>query len=220
MTHRHLVLVLTALATVALGAIWMFRAAGVTDLDPYVLANDIRSVGILGPVAVLLVFVLQCVIAPIPSEPVMLAAGFVYGPVVGFGLAWLGVVLGAAACFCLSRRFGRPLVERLVHPRHLDALDAYVEQRGYASLFALLIAIRVLAFTSFDAVSYGCGLTRFPVRSFVVATAVGVVPKAFALSYAGATAAARPAWIDAIILVGSFGILFIAPWLMRGHRRF
>ena len=34
-------------------------------------------------------FVLQCVVAPIPSEPFMMAAGYVYGPSAGFAIASL-----------------------------------------------------------------------------------------------------------------------------------
>jgi uncharacterized membrane protein YdjX (TVP38/TMEM64 family) len=188
-------------------------------MDTEALAGRVRAVGPLGVAVIIAILVLQCVVAPIPSEPVMLAAGLVYGRGTGFALAWLGVVGGAAACFGLARVFGRPVAERFVRVAHLDALDAFVEKRGVESTFALVLALRLFAFTSFDVVSYGCGLTRFPFRWFLLATALGVVPKALAFTYAGATVAERPGWLDALIVAGMFGALFLAPWLVRHHRR-
>lgn len=208
-----------AVLAAALMAAWAFGPE-LRDLDAGALADKVRSTGALGPAVLLVLLVLQCVVAPLPSEPVMVAAGFVYGPVAGFLLSWGGVVAGATICFALARRFGRPLAQRFVHARHLDALDGYVADRGVRATFALVLSIRLLAFTSFDVVSYGCGLTGFPMRWFVLATLLGVVPKALAFTYAGASAASRPGWLDLLILAGSFSVLFVVPWLARAlHRR-
>ncbi|MGH7803367.1 MAG: hypothetical protein ACREQJ_03395, partial [Candidatus Binatia bacterium] len=70
------------------------------------LAEELRALGPIGPIVLFVLFVIQCVIPPIPSEPMMMAAGFVYGPRLGGFVAWLGVVVGACASFTLSRRFG------------------------------------------------------------------------------------------------------------------
>jgi uncharacterized membrane protein YdjX (TVP38/TMEM64 family) len=145
----------------------------------------------------------------------MMAAGYVYGPGSGFVLAWLGVVAGAAACFGLARAFGRPLVTRFVSHRRLDAVDEFVSARGVHATFAGVLALRVLAFHSFDVLSYACGLVSFPFRWFLAATAIGAVPKAFAFTYMGATIGSRPGWLDVLILVGSFGVLALLPFLRR-----
>lgn len=194
---------------------WSVLRLDLPWMDPEALAVRVRAAGPLGPAVMVAILVLQCIVAPIPSEPVMLAVGFIFGPWAGLALAWLGVVLGAAACFGLARAFGRPVAERFVRVAHLDALDDFVEKRGVESMFALVLAIRLFAFTSFDVVSYGCGLTRFPLRWFLLATALGVVPKALAFTYAGATAAERPGWLDALIVAGMIGALFLVPWFAR-----
>jgi uncharacterized membrane protein YdjX (TVP38/TMEM64 family) len=198
------------------GAIWW---SGLVSLDAEALAERLRAAGHAGPIALFVLFVVQCVIAPIPSEPIMVAAGYVYGSSTGLAIAWGGVVVGALACFGLARLFGRPMALRFVKSHHLDALDSYVAERGVGSTFAVLLAIRVLAFASFDVVSYGCGLTRFPVRWFLLATVLGVLPKVFTFTYAGATVATRPGWLDAMILVGSLGFLVLVPWLARKRRQ-
>lgn len=79
--------------------------------------------------------------------------------------------------------------------------------------------IRILAFHTFDVLSYACGIVRLPFVVFVVATVLGALPKVFAFTYAGATFAARPAWLDAIILVGTFGALAVAIVAVLLRRR-
>jgi uncharacterized membrane protein YdjX (TVP38/TMEM64 family) len=179
------------------------------------LAETLRSLGPIGPVVLFVLFVVQCVIPPIPSEPMMMAAGFVYGPRVGGLVAWLGVVVGAVACFGLSRTYGRPFVKRFVRTDRLQHVDRYLEGRGGIAAFFVLLAIRLVAFTSFDVVSYGFGLVKFPLPSFLLATAIGVIPKVAAFTYLGASAATRPAWLDWVILAGTFGLVFLLPWLWR-----
>ena len=179
------------------------------------LAERIRGLGPAGPVVLFALFVLQCVIAPLPSEPLMMAGGYVYGPRLGGFIAWLGVVVGASACFALARVFGRPLVERFVRTERLHDLDRFIDGRGRPVAFLALLGIRVFAFTSFDVVSYGAGLVRYPFPSFLVATAVGVVPKVFAFAYLGADVAARPPWLTWVITLGTLGILLVVPWIWR-----
>ncbi len=188
-------------------------------LEPGDVADQIRAAGPLGPAALLAWFVLQCVVVPLPSEPAMMAAGFVYGFGFAFGITWLGVVLGAAACFGLARRFGRPFVERFVRSERLEALDARVGGRGLVATFALVLALRLFTFTSFDVLSYGCGLLRFPFRWFLLATVLGAVPKVVAFTYAGAGMGARPGWLDGVMLVGMLSGLLVLPWLVRLGRQ-
>jgi uncharacterized membrane protein YdjX (TVP38/TMEM64 family) len=219
MTGRRALALGTGIGLTALTAA-TFAWLDLPALDAQALAARVRAAGALGPAALFALLVFQCVVAPIPSEPLMLAAGFVYGPALGFSIAWLGVVVGAAACFGLAQCFGRSLAQRFVRSRHLDAFDAYAAQRGIGFTFAWVLVIRLLAFSSFDVVSYGCGLTRFPFRWFLLATALGVVPKAFAFPYAGASVAVRPAWLDAALLAGTFGFMLLVPWLaLRRSRR-
>jgi uncharacterized membrane protein YdjX (TVP38/TMEM64 family) len=179
------------------------------DFDAAAIAERVRAAGMLGTVGLLALLVVQCVVAPIPSEPIMMAAGFVYGPRPAFVLAWTGVILGAALCFWLARVYGRPVAERVVRAERLDAAEAGLQRGGPVTTFAALLAIRAIAFHSFDIVSYACGLVRLPFPMFVAATALGSCPKVFAFTYAGATLAARPVWLDAIILAGTLGVLAV-----------
>jgi uncharacterized membrane protein YdjX (TVP38/TMEM64 family) len=189
------------------------------DLDAAAIAERVRAAGMLGTVGLLALLIVQCVVAPIPSEPIMMAAGFVYGPRPAFVIAWTGVVLGAALCFWLARAYGRSVAERIVRAERLDAAEAGVQRGGPVTTFAGLLALRAIAFHSFDIVSYACGLVRLPFPMFVAATALGSCPKVFAFTYAGATLAARPVWLDALILAGTLGALAVVVVGMLLRRR-
>lgn len=180
------------------------------DLDAEAIAARVRAAGWLGSVGLFALLVVQCVVAPLPSEPLMMAAGFVYGSGPALALAWTGVLVGGTLCFVLGRVWGRPLAERLFSADGLDAVEARLGRLGPWTALAALLAIRAFAFQSFDLVSYACGIVRLPVAAFLVATILGSLPKVLAFTYAGSSFAARPAWLDGLILVGTFGVLAIA----------
>jgi uncharacterized membrane protein YdjX (TVP38/TMEM64 family) len=200
------------------GAAFLALRFDLAHLDGEAVAQELRALGPVGPVVLFALFVLQCVVAPLPSEPLMMAAGFVYGRGPGFVIAWVGVVTGACACFALAGWLGRAFVLRFVSPARLAAADAYFQRRGVGAAFATILFIRLFAFSSFDVVSYGCGLLRVPFGWFLLASAVGVVPKVLAFTYLGANVSEQPAWLATLILVGTFGALLAVPWLIRRGR--
>src|SRR5437667_352501 len=95
-----------ALAALA-GAAVVLTVAGVsvdlTHLDAARIADRVRASGALGPLTLIALLVAQAVVAPLPSPPLLMAAGYVYGPWVGFGIGWVGLLLGSSACFGPAR---------------------------------------------------------------------------------------------------------------------
>lgn len=185
--------------------------------DADAIAARVRRAGALGPVLLVALLVAQSVIAPVPSQPLLMAAGFVYGTMAGFAIAWLGVALGACACFALARVLGRPFVERFVSSERLAAFDDYVEQRGRRTVFLTVLSLRLFVHLSFDTVSYACGLSRFPALWFFVATGIGEIPKVLAFTYLGAGFGEAPAWVRALIVAGVLGAVVAWLWLIRGR---
>lgn len=218
MTTRRWLLI--PLAAAGLGAAaWALWQVDPAQLDAQAIAARIRAVGPLGPLVLFALLVLQCVVAPLPSEPLMMAAGFVYGAPAGFAIAWLGVVAGAVLCFALARWFGETFAARFVGRDKLAVLDSLAAPEARATAFFAVLGLRLLAFTAFDVVSYAAGLIRLPLRWFLLATAVGCVPKVFVFTYFGANVAERPGWVDWMIVGGTFGVLLFTPWLVLGWRR-
>jgi uncharacterized membrane protein YdjX (TVP38/TMEM64 family) len=187
----------------------------VIALEGNQVAERIRAAGIVGHVGLFALLILQCVVAPLPSEPLMMAAGFLYGPRAGFALAWTGVTCGAVACFVLAQLVGAPLVHRFVSPKRIVALESYLANRGLVAAVATLLFVRLFAFHAFDVVSYGCGLLRFPFGWFFLISVIGVMPKVFAFTYLGASVGPSPAWLNILLAVGTLGMLLAVPWFLR-----
>lgn len=208
-----------AAAILLAGGAYLASRVDWSALDANAIADRVRAAGAVGPVALFALLILQCVISPLPSEPLMMAAGFLYGPWAGFALVWTAVVAGATGCFLIARKLGRPVAERFVSGDKLAAFDEKFAGRGMLATFLGVLAIRLFAHGSFDIVSYACGLIPFTLPLFLIASGIGVVPKAFAFTYLGASAGERPGWLDGMILVGTFGMLLLVPLWLRSRRR-
>src|SRR5262249_58325028 len=98
--------------------------------------DQVRAWGTLGPLAVIVLLVLQAVVAPLPSPPLLMAAGFVYGPLVGFAIGWLGLLLRASACFGLARGLGPPFAECFVRQRRRARIDRYARAQCRPTVLA------------------------------------------------------------------------------------
>jgi uncharacterized membrane protein YdjX (TVP38/TMEM64 family) len=216
-TPRHAVLLAavgTAVIVTLAGAVWYLDLA-VFDADE--VAASVRAAGVMGPLALIALLVAQAIVAPLPSPPILIAAGFVYGPWVGFAIGWVGLLLGASACFALARAFGRPFAARFVRPERLATVDEYVTARTGATVMAL-VSLRVFMPPAFDAVSYGCGLMGVPLHWFLLATALGEVPKVGSFTYIGAAAGGVPGWLTAwVLLAPALGLIGLR--IVRSRRR-
>src|SRR5437899_12465582 len=130
------------IAAAGLAVALLISGYDLAHLDANVLADRVRASGAVGPLALIALLVAQAVVAPLPSPPILMAAGFVYGPWLGFGIGWLGLLLGASSCFGLARVLGRPFAERFVRTQRLAAVDEYVSTRS-GTTFLTVLSLRV-----------------------------------------------------------------------------
>ena len=141
----------------------------------------ILGFGIWAPVISILMMILQAIVAPLPAFVITFANAAVFGWWQGAMLSWASAMIAAGLCFQISRYFGRDAVKKLITEKVLQYVDRFFFKHGQN---AILIA-RFLPFVSFDAVSYGAGLTPMTMRSFLIATGVGQLPATLIYSYVG-----------------------------------
>jgi uncharacterized membrane protein YdjX (TVP38/TMEM64 family) len=193
-------MIAAGVAVVLLVALLLYRYDFV-HLDANMLADRVRASGTVGPLMLIALLIIQAVIAPLPSPPILMAAGFVYGPWLGFGIGWLGLLLGASACFGLARVLGHPFAQWFVRSRHFATIDTYIATRAGATVLGI-VSLRVFMPPLFDAVSYGCGLLGVPFQWFALATALGEIPKVGSFTYIGSAAGGASSWLTAWVLLG------------------
>jgi len=151
-------------------------------LTPSVLSQWLNEAGPLAPLLLIGSMVCAVVIPPIPSLPLDLAAGAVFGPFYGALYAVIGAEIGAIACFLVARALGREALSRL-----LKVETTFCQMCTDHQLMGLMFFARLIPIFSFDVVSYGAGLTNISLKTFALATFFGMAPPTFALTYLGSS---------------------------------
>jgi membrane protein DedA with SNARE-associated domain len=163
-------------------------------LEPLVQAatNFIDSAGLVG---VFVLMTLESACVPIPSEAIMLFAGFNVseGNLTLFGVVAAGVLgnlAGSLIAYAVGY-YGRLEVlegNRLIHinKRHLESADRWFERHGPATVFfgRMLPVIRTF-------ISLPAGIARMPLGKFTLYTAAGCIPWVLALAIIGREAGSR-----------------------------
>jgi uncharacterized membrane protein YdjX (TVP38/TMEM64 family) len=172
----------TVLVLALLAAYWLLHETGALAviLDGHALRRYIMGLGMIGPLAVIGLMMLAILVSPIPSAPIALAAGALYGHTWGTFYILIGAELGALAAFGLARLLGRDALQRWLGNRLPEARSG-----SQSALMAIVLVSRLLPFISFDVVSYAAGLTTLSAWRFALATLAGILPASFLLAHFG-----------------------------------
>ena len=197
-----LLLLLSGSLLVRLGPPWLSDVEAIRTL--------LLGFGLLAPVAFVLVQAIQVVVAPIPGQVLGFVAGYLFGAVWGTALSLLGAAIGTVVAVWLSRRYGRPAVERLVRPETLDRFDAAVDRRGLLALFVVFLVPGLPD----DAICFAAGLTRLDVERVLVVSVVGRLPGYALVALAGARlAGGRPS--HTALLLAVLVVISVVAYLAR-----
>ncbi|MDZ7752918.1 MAG: TVP38/TMEM64 family protein [Gammaproteobacteria bacterium] len=205
---------LMVLLTLGAGYVLLDWAGALALLrDPEALQDAIAASGWLGPAAIVGLMCTAIVFSPLPSAPIALAAGTVYGHTLGTLYVLLGAELGAIIAFVIARTAGRAAVERWVSPATLRRL-----QGSQGMLMTMVFLTRLMPFISFDAVSYAAGVTPLAFWRFALATLAGILPASFLLAHFGSELAAGGD--DNVVLAVQFlGLGLLIPLMVALVRR-
>ena len=169
----------------------------------------VEGLGAWGPLAIVVLEMIQALLAPIPGQAIEAVSGYLYGPWWGTLFPMIGMVLGSTITFLLSRRFGRPLVIRLVGKQSMERLDDLVE-RGGAPFFFL---IWLLPFAPDDLACVAAGLTPMPAQQFLLLMTLGRLPGVFVSVSVGANAARiEPLWWGVLLAAIAVAALILWRW--------
>jgi len=173
-------------------------------------AGLLGRTGAWGPLVVVGLQMLQAIISPLPSWPVTMAAGALYGPVAGTLYSLAGGTAGAAFNFLLARRVGQPLVSRTLGERWVERAG----RLGLLHFFVLTLFGRLIPIASFDMVAYLAGISRVGLFAFLGVAVLGQAPALLAYAWFGSDLAAAN---QAGLL--SSGVLLMFVLLILGGKR-
>jgi len=134
----------------------------------------------------LFLMVLQSLIAPIPSELVLLSGAMIFGFWGGVILGIIGSMLSAATTYYVSNKGGRAILEATgekisLAERMISIMDEWIESWGF---WAIVVG-RAVPVIMFDPVSYAAGISNIKPKHYYIATLIGSVPRAIFYAYLG-----------------------------------
>ncbi len=196
---RRLLVALAGLALAAL-AILLFTAWRGPMLALFTQRERLQALiahlGPLGPLGLIALQAAQVVLAPIPGQALGLVGGYLYGVWLGTLYSMLGLTAGTCFAVWLVRRWGRPLIERLLDRETLARVDRISGRLGVPLLFLVFL----VPFLPDDAILLVAGLAGMPLSGILMAALLGRLPGVFVSAWVGASAGAfSPAqWAAAV----------------------
>ena len=168
---------------------WLYASGLATNISlDNLQAHEIRLRGEVAaaPLLALAVFTALYAVATAAFVPVglvmMLAGGFLFGPLVGALATIIGSTAGAIMAY-LAARFaaGDHIRNRLAAGRLRGLVEGFER-----APFVYLLTLRLVPLSPFGLVNVAAGCARAPFRAYVAATLLGAVPHSLIYSYLGA----------------------------------
>ncbi len=171
-----------------------------------------------GQIGLLIVMVVQTIIAPIPSEVLLLFAGAIGISLIDVTIfGGSGLLIGAVIAFLIARYGGRSIVEKLLGKKWTVAIDTWVTENGGKAIFFT----RLVPFIPFDLISYISGVTSLSFKSYFIATLLGAFPRCLMLAALGGVAGGFLIFlglgIDLIMVIGMVSFVLLAYLERKGY---
>ncbi|MBK7176636.1 MAG: TVP38/TMEM64 family protein [Chloroflexi bacterium] len=174
--------------------------------DREAVALYLNQFGVLAPLLLAVIMVLQVIVAAIPGHALMVGGSYVYGFWAAFCLNLTTTVVGSQIAFWLARRAGRPLIEKLAP---VDLLNKWYDVSAEKGLLFFLFAFMLPIFPA-DIMNYIAGLSSLSPRRFFIANLFGRLPGVVVLTAVGAYGfqLSLNAWIGIAIA----GVVMLVAW--------
>ena len=153
---------------------------GITPLEAAQILVDFMSSSATGPLIFIGFYALSRLVL-FPATLLTIAAGYVFGPVLGVILTVLGSNAAAGVSYLMGRYFG----EGLIDFEKTGVVGRYAERmhnNGFES-----VLLMYLVYAPLDLVSLLAGFLRIDLRPFVLATMLGLLPATLSWVLLGAS---------------------------------
>lgn len=167
--------------------------------------------------AFMAIYIVQTALALPGAVILSLSAGAVFGPLLGTVYAVSAASIGATLSFLVTRYLLRDAVLSKFGSK-LDGINKELEERG----INYLLFLRLVPLFPFFLINLAAGLTRLPLRTFVLGTFLGIIPGGFVFVNAGASLAGinRLGDIASPRVLGSFALLGLFALIPALYARF
>ncbi|WP_372919786.1 TVP38/TMEM64 family protein [Salegentibacter sp.] len=138
-----------------------------------------KGFGFWGPVAIVVLMILQIFLVVFPSWLPMVVAVLAYGFIGGVFISVAGVFLASSLGYAIGRLLGEGNLAKVLGEKKNKKVNNMVKEYG----FWAVALFRVSPFLSNDAISIIAGMLTMGYRRFILATLTGIIPLAIAIGY-------------------------------------
>ena len=115
-----------------------------------------------------------------PVAVLALAGGLLFGLWWGSLYTFLGAILNCTLMFFLARYVGRKRVEDLIRRKLTLQWQKRLEDLNSSGGFLLLILLRLIPAVPYNLINYAFGLSSMGYGTYILASAIGIIPGTFA----------------------------------------
>lgn len=156
-------------------------------LASYLIQNNIGNIddyivdGYYGALIFVFIEIIATVFAPISAIPLLPLMSETYGWFIAGLLSIVGWTIGSVIAFMLARRYGAPLVRKLISLEKISEIEKKIPETNF---FWSIVFLRMVL--PVDILSYVLGLfSKVKFNIYFWATLIGITPFAFVLAYLG-----------------------------------
>ena len=174
----------------------------------------IQGFGIFGPIILTILITGVAASIVLPSTVLTMTGGYLYGPLIGTICSVIGTLVGSMIIFSLSKKYGRPFVEKHVHKKDLEHFDIIFKKRGISAF----VMIRLVPLMPNDVVNLAIGLTKISFKAFFWISLLGYIPETIVYTMFGQQLLSGH--LDAkLIILMAIAVLFFFVYISRHKLR-
>ena len=111
-----------------------------------------------------------------PVAVLALAGGLLFGLWWGSLYTFLGAILNCTLMFLLARYAGREKVEQLMERKLSPLWQSRLQSLNSSGGFLLLVILRLIPAVPYNLINYAFGLTAMSYRTYILGSAIGIIP--------------------------------------------
>lgn len=170
----------------------------ITSENPEKVREWVKQFGLLGPVMLVVLMVVQMFLFVVPNILVMMVAITCYGPIWGSAISLAGVFASSSFGYMIGKYLGKATVSRFIGEKAQIRISTFIKDYGVPA-----IAITRLSSLSNDALGFVTGMLKMNYTKYILATMCGITPLVVLLALYGKNGRIEKAliWIAAISVV-------------------
>lgn len=171
---------LTIVVCVGVGI--MFLKLGIFE-SVDIIRGWVNKLGWFGPIAVCLAQVAQVILRFVPGGVTCAASVLIYGPLWGFVISYIGLIVGCVLVYVLVHRYGIRIAERLAGRENLEKYWKWASGKKFDVLF---LVTAILPFFPDDLICVAASLTKISFKKYFIICLIGRPVGLIIYSLAGA----------------------------------